>query len=106
MTRIDTKFLNSTSKRLPDNWLVWDIDRRVVPCTKHSYQIPPGIERVCIICEKDVSDDFAKVGAMACKHVHCFSCMQHIVDARLLANRCAVCRHPFRTWQTEVVVID
>ena len=83
---------NLQGQAVPKDWLVWDTVRCVVPCTKHSYQLPQGIERVCIICEKDVSDDFARVGAMACNHVHCFACMQRIVDSRLLTNRCAICR--------------
>ena len=91
---------------VPENWLVWDMDRKyVVPCTKHAYQLPPGIERVCIVCDKDVSDNFAKVGALSCNHVHCFRCMQKIVDSGL-EHRCGVCRRRFRTWTTEAVVMD
>jgi hypothetical protein len=96
---------NYVWQRVPKHWLVWDMGRRVVPCTKHAYQIPSGLDRICAMCGKDVSNDFARVGAMACQHVHCFACMQHIVDSPL-ANRCAVCRHPFRTWQADVVEID
>ena len=91
---------------VPEWWLVWDVDdNHRVPVVKNAYQIPPGIERVCVVCDKDVSGDFAKVGALSCNHVHCFSCMQKIVDSRMV-NRCAVCRRRFRTWITQAIVMD
>ena len=96
---------NDMWQPVPDHWVGWNKARRTVPITKFAYQIHPGIDRQCVICGKDVSRDFAKVGAMACKHVHCYACMQKIVDSKL-RNVCAVFRHPFRTWQAEAVEIE
>jgi hypothetical protein len=97
---------NGEWEAVPDEWLVWDMgNNHRVPFVKNAYQIPPRIERVCFVCDKDVSGNFAKVGALSCNHVHCFRCMQKIVDSRL-GNRCAVCRRRFRIWTTEAVVIE
>ena len=96
---------NEVWETVPDHWVVWNMGSRTVPITKYAYQIHPGIDRQCVICGKDVSHDFAKVGALACRHVHCFACMQKIVDSKL-NNVCAVCRQPFRTWQAEAVEIE